>query len=358
MRTFKHLKIMCIVILLLFTSACNTNTVKNDEDNLYIFIKNAERGYYEEKTGQTKVNFSTINLKNGKVEKLAEFDAFFYIAGATVDFKKNTIYFADRHYLAGPEDYRNNDGDQIYSYNYKTKEKKKLTDYLYYGSHYLFHNSRDDLYVLSGTYDEHRIALSKFDLLTNKSTLLEEDIDKTFFASSYNPITEELVTTVVSETMMYAELDKQETEGICNYPTNDLYSYKDGELSYITTTRTGDVQRIVANDDYIIYYLYDDTLYCEELREEVHYDGYLTYNRKTKETTPGILGIDPPKQILDVYYLTKDNRYLICAYRDTTKKFSSDLLIKYDLVENTYEVIANITENFKPGFKRVSVVKK
>lgn len=358
MRIFKHLKIMCIVILLLFTSACNTNTVKNDEDNLYIFIKNAERGYYEEKTSQTKVNFSTINLKNGKVEKLAEFDAFFYLAGATVDFKKNTLYFADRHYLAGPEDYRNNDGDQIYSYNYKTKEKKKLTDNVYYRNNYLFYDNNDDLYVLSGTYDEHRIALSKFDLLTNKSTLLEEDIDKGFQKSNYNPITEELITTVVSESALYNAIEAQETIKMFNYPTNDLYSYKDGELSYITTTRTGAVNQIVANDDYIIYYLYDSTLDCEKSITKVNYDGFLTYNRKTKETTPGILGIDPPKNILDIFYLTKDSRYLICGYRDKNYAYASDLLIKYDLVENTYEVIANITENFKPGFKRVSVVKK
>lgn len=342
----KYVLVLTALSLLLLTSC---NKVKNNE-SIYLSIATYDKD---------SITLYTFDVDTKQLKEHETIKTFAVNPDAIIDPKAHTIYYTERHLLGDKNEVRHNDGDQVYSYNYKTNISIKLTHNLINGA--TLFKLEDQLLILSKEFNEYRIALNAYDLTQQKQTNLEPNLDISFRTSNLNPITNEFVTTAISETEKDQKYQQSETTNLYENTKNKLYTYKDNQLQYITETAPGTIKTIVINDSYIIYHLLDevDENKGTYSQKHIHFNGYLTYHRTTKETTPGIININDPN-IDQLLYLSEDQTYLICTYKENKKEGVSHRgnIVKYNLVDQTYETLLEFDTMFPKDYLYIAIMKK
>lgn len=322
--------VLTALSLLLLTSCSN---IKNNE-SIYLSIA----AYDRDSLTMYTFDIDTKQLKKYETVKTTNVDQ-----AAIIDPDVQTIYYSDRNLLGDKTEFRYHDGDNIYSYNYKKQITTKLTD----GTRFL--KLEDQLLIpIQG--------FVTYDLPQHEPTNFKLDPDIFFVTYNINPITKEFVTTAISYTESIQKRQQYETTNLYENTKNKLYTYKNGKLQYITETKPGNIKTIAINDSYIIYHLFDETIDGKETysQQYVQFDGFLTYNRLTHETTSGILNVNDPN-INQLLYLSKDQTYLICTYKKNTNN-SNHELVKYNLNDQTYEVLLTLNKNLLNSY--MAVIKK
>lgn len=331
--------ILALFAFLISLTGCAEST---SENNLYFSIRTRPlfNNYGE---NYADYLFTTVEAgRNHQIKKYGKINLFSGYSSSLVDADNQIIYYINRLNI-DPENYRINDGDQLYSYDIKDNTTTKHTEILY-GNNYIFKN-HDKIYLVSRTNDIHGQQLFEYDLETGSLVNIGPDKEYNVRIVNYNPINEEIILSAYKESEFDEAMENQDDSksGIFEDPTNYIYSYKDGVLTYLFETGKGKVLEIAANDDYIVYYFKHDILFCTENRTETYEDNYFTYNRKTGEIAETLLG-NEMENLYTVYYLSEDNSYIYCEhFLDGTE--STFELVKYDLNTNRSEVILDYYEN-------------
>lgn len=333
-------KIINIILTIFFLlTGCSKTTA---EDNLYFSIR-TRPSYNNYGENYADYLFTTVEIsKNHEIKEYGEINLFTGYSSSLVDADNQMIYYINRLNI-DPDNYTINDGDQLYSYDIKNKNTVKYTDILY-GNNYIFKNN-DKFYLVSRTSNIHEQQLFEYDLKTNSLENIGPGEEYNVRIVNYNPVNEEIILSAYKESEYDEAMENQDENklGIFEDPTNYIYSYKDGVLTYLFETGKGKVLEIAANDDYIVYYFKHDILFCAENKIEIYEDNYFTYDRNTGEITETLLG-NKMENLYTVYYLSEDSSYIYCEhFLDENESVFE--LVKYDLNTNQSEVILDYYES-------------
>lgn len=330
-------KIALFTLILLLVSACTQTRHNPKEDNLYITTKFVHKKEYENDAEYVDSQFGwfEVDTNDGKFHDSGVVTNRGGFSDGFVDADNGIIYYRDRHYI--DDEKFKIDGDQIYSYNINTKEIEKLSDGLFM-TNYVYKN-KNYIYPIARTSDIDAWMLFEIDLETKDMKMVSEDEDYDIRVASLNPITEEIVTMGQSRKEFYEALDAQvdTPESFYRSPEQKIGVYKDGRFEIVLNVGCGESVEVTANQDYIIYYLYDEILHNQSGKTEVIFEGYRTYNRNTKETVDGIFG-NQMESVKQVLYLSEDSSYMIAHFVD----LSQDKIIKYTFDTQKKEEIFNL----------------
>ena len=340
----KFRKCVSFLIIFLFLTGCKSE--KTEEEKLYLSIKNRISSTINETTYQAISTFFTVDLNKGTSKKEGELEYFYNYSGGLYDKDENKYYYIDCELIDGT--LKTVNGDEVYSYDPIKKETKKY-DFSMVFNNFMFKDERY-IYLVGGQrgvyYNPH--ALYKLDPKTGLTEMLYGDEDLSIRYANYNPLSEEFVFSVQSESEVYYRIDQQVEIGTAESPTQQIYTYKDGTLKYIAQTDNGEMMDIAANDSYIVYHLYHTILHCYENWDEVVFNGYMTIDRQTGETSIGVLG-NQIDNLYGIYYLSADSSYMICEiYYRKESGGVYDQIVRYDFetgeITELFDIVANCSE--------------
>lgn len=311
-----------ILLALLILGGC----AENNKNNLYFSIRT--RPHMRTNNTYDDYLFTSVEAEGSHERKdYGEVNLYTGYSSGLVDADQNLIYYIDRRIIDDENSYIHG-GDELYSYNIKTKESKQLTEGLG-GNNYVFKN-KDTVYLVSSASGIHGQQLFAYDIQSGALENVGPGEEYNVRIVNYNPITDEIILSVYRESEVDEALENQSEDklGYFVHPSNYIYSYKDGVLNYLFETGSGEVRAIVANTDYVVYYFEPDKHNTETLNK-----GYYTYDRKSGSIEDGMIHHYDMSELDSVYYISEDNSYIYCSY--------SGYLVKHEFETGDKEKILN-----------------
>lgn len=332
--------ILISIFLLSFITGC---VHKTEEDKLYLTVREKSYVQYSQSDYYSNYVFSQIDL-NGNITEIDEVTHFNYDHGDLYDKENQIIYFIDRiieNNIKEGENY-------LYSYDVLKKE---------YAAHIKLGSIENDMFkegytlFLVNRLNPRGPQIKKLDLNDNVVTDYNMGTDINVKCSDYNPVTKEIIFSA------YSESERQNALNDLDYvpPNNTIYSFMDDKVEALFQTGNGEIGEIVANQDAVVYFRNLTILHNGENTglEEVE-NSYFTYNRKTKETTKGVLGKELDN-LVNILYLSEDSSYMYAVFKENKRDYQ---LARYEFKLGSKKLIYDFQSKYEDAGFRIVLMKE
>lgn len=318
---------------------------RKEEDKLYFSVRAKQYNQSSQSEWYSDYSFSELSLY-GHISEVGVVTHFNNYSSGLYDKDENTIYYINRHFK--DDDVRENDGDQLYSYNIKTNDICRHTSLLY-GNNYVFKEGKT-VYLVSQM-QTHGQQLVKLNLENDELNLIGPGDDYNVRAADYNPVTKEIVFSA------YSESEWQNAHNDLDYvpPNNTVFSFMDDKVEELFQTGNGEIGEIVANQDAVVYFRNLTILHNGENTglEEIE-NSYFTYDRKTKETTKGVLGKELDN-LVNILYLSEDGSYMYAVFKENKRDYQ---LVRYEFKSGSKKLIHDFQSQYEDADFRIVLMKE